>query len=495
MSIISVQNLSFCYDGSYDNVFENVSFQIDTDWKLGFIGRNGRGKTTFLNILMGNLEYQGRISASVNFEYFPYQVADKSQKSIDIINSIIDDYEEWELICELSLLEVDEEVLYRPFETLSNGEQTKLLLATLFLKENSFLLIDEPTNHLDTNARKIVSRYLYSKSSYILVSHDRNFIDECVNHILSINKNNIEVQKGNFSSWYENKTRQDNFEIAENSKLKKEIKRLEKAAKEKAKWSDMAEGKKTGIDPRKVDNKHGYMPTQAAKAKKTMARAKSMEKRMNKSIDEKSKLLKNIDEKERMILKPLAHFKNTIIIADGISIHYSDKKVCEDLSFSINTGDRIALCGKNGSGKSSIIKLIMGENIPYTGRLSKATNLITSYMSQDTSFLNGSLKDFAYQNNIDETIFKSYLRKLNFEKLQFEKDMKNFSEGQKKKVLIAKSLSESAHLYIWDEPFNFIDVISRMQIEEVLLEFKPTILFVEHDSSFVENIATRRVDL
>lgn len=135
--------------------------------------------------------------------------------------------------------------MYRPFDSLSNGEQTKVLLATLFIKENSFLLIDEPTNHLDMKARKLVSDYLKSKSGFILVSHDRSFLDNCVDHILSINKTNIEIQKGNFSSWWENKSRQDHFELAENEKLRKDIKRLSDSAKRTGNWSHEVEKTKT----------------------------------------------------------------------------------------------------------------------------------------------------------------------------------------------------------------------------------------------------------
>ena len=254
MSLINIQNLTFSYDGSYDNIFENVSFQLDTDWKLGFTGRNGRGKTTFLNLLLGKYSYSGKISASVSFEYFPYKVEDKTAVTIDIVEQIYPDYQYWQIAKELNLLDVSEEVLYRPFNTLSNGEQTKVLLAVLFLKENSFLLIDEPTNHLDMQAREIVSRYLNSKKGFILVSHDRAFLDGCVDHILSINKTNIEIQQGNFSSWLANKEMQDNFELAENAKLKKEIRRLTETAQEKARWSDVADRRKVGIYPKKVDN-------------------------------------------------------------------------------------------------------------------------------------------------------------------------------------------------------------------------------------------------
>ena len=200
MSLIQVSNLTFAYDGSYENIFENVSFQIDTNWRLGFTGRNGRGKTTFLNLLLGKYEYRGSISASVDFSYFPFDVQDKRVFAMDVVEQIVPEYQYWQLAREMNALQLDEEVLYRPFETLSNGEQTKLMLAVLFLRENNFLLIDEPTNHLDIQGREIVSRYLNSKKGFILVSHDRVFLDGCVDHILSINKTNIEVQRGNFST-------------------------------------------------------------------------------------------------------------------------------------------------------------------------------------------------------------------------------------------------------------------------------------------------------
>jgi len=139
MSLINVTNLTFAYEGSYDNIFENVSFQIDTDWKLGFTGRNGRGKTTFLNLLLGKYEYTGNISANVTFEYFPYEVQEQENFTIDTIREISPNSMDWEIMKELSLLDIDDDVLYRQFYTLSKGEQTKVLLAAMFLKENSFL--------------------------------------------------------------------------------------------------------------------------------------------------------------------------------------------------------------------------------------------------------------------------------------------------------------------------------------------------------------------
>ena len=488
MSLIQVSNLTFAYDGSYENIFENASFQIDTNWRLGFTGRNGRGKTTFLNLLLGKYEYQGSISASVSFSYFPYHVADKTIFAIDVVEEIYPEYQYWQLTREMNALQLDEDVLYRPFETLSNGEQTKLMLAVLFLKENNFLLIDEPTNHLDIQGRELVSRYLNSKKGFILVSHDRAFLDGCVDHILSINKANIEVCRGNFSTWYENKQRQDAFEQAENDKLKREIRRLEETARQKANWSDRVEATKIGFGP--CDR--GYI---GHKAEKMMTRSKAIERRQQAAIEEKSKLLKNIERSDSLkIFQTPFHTKRLVSLRD-VAICYGHAPVCEGITFEIQQGDRIALQGANGSGKSSIIKLICGQDIPYTGELRIGNGLQISCVSQDTSGLHGKLTDFARDSGIDESLFLALLAKLDVPKAQMEKDMSALSAGQKKKVLLARSLCQPMHLHIWDEPMNYIDVISRMQIEDLLLQFRPTILFVEHDKAFCENIATKVVHL
>ena len=492
MSLINIKNLTFAYPGSYDNIFENVSFQLDTAWKLGFTGRNGKGKTTFLKLLLGEYEYEGNIYKSVHFDYFPFQIQDDTQLTSDVVSQIYPDFLQWQLLKELSNLKVNEGVLSRPFNTLSKGEQTKVLLAALFLKENNFLLIDEPTNHLDLEGRRIVSEYLKSKSGFILVCHDRAFLDGCVDHILAINKSDIQVVQGNFSSWYNNKQLQDEFEISENEKLKKEIKRLEQAAKEKAGWSEKLEKTKYDTKNSGLRPDRGYIGHKSAKMMKS---SKVIENRGQLALREKSKLLKNIEESEELKIAQLSYPLKQLVYMKNVTINYGEKPVCQHISFTLEKGDRVGVIGANGSGKSSLIKLICGENIAFTGEFEKGSQLKISYVSQDTSFLQGDLKAFALENSLDESLFKAILRKLDFSRMQFEKDMKDFSGGQKKKVLIAKSLCEKSHLLIWDEPLNFIDVISRIQIENLLLSYKPTILFVEHDRAFCENIATKTVRL
>ena len=486
MSMIKIENLTFSYPTSYDNIFENVNFQIDTDWKLGFVGRNGRGKTTLLNLLLGKYEYSGKIHSSVQFDYFPYPVVDKAKFTNEIFFEIAPAAEEWELMRELSYLDVDADVLYRPFETLSNGEQTKVLLAALFCNEGHFLLIDEPTNHLDVQAREIVATYLKKKKGFILVSHDRRFLDGCVDHILSLNRASIEVQSGNFSSWMTNFERQQEFELGQNERLQKDIVRLQQAAKRSAVWSDRVEASKIGAADK------GYVGHKAAKM---MKRSKAIEARQQQAIEQKSGLLKNIESAENLKLTPLIYHADTLATFSDVSVCYDGNTVCEPVSFTVRRGDRVVLDGKNGSGKSSLLKLLIGEPIEHTGTIQLGSGVVVSYVSQDTSHLKGNLSDFANENHIDESLFKAILRKMDFERVQFEKDIQDFSGGQKKKVLIAKSLCEQAHLYVWDEPLNFIDVYSRMQIERLIKEFSPTLIFVEHDKVFRETIATKTVQI
>ncbi|MHC1749317.1 MAG: ribosomal protection-like ABC-F family protein [Cellulosilyticaceae bacterium] len=521
MSIINISNLTFSYDTHYEAIFEDVSFAIDTDWKLGFIGRNGKGKTTFLNLLRGKYEYSGTIVSSVNFDYFPFKI-EEEQTTLEAIRNIIAPYTKWEQTMEACLedgsegalarygevlesyialdgysineliqkeinkLNVESGVLTRPFNILSNGEKTKLLLAGLFLKKNNFLLIDEPTNHLDLEGRMVLANYLKSKKGFILVSHDRVFLDEIIDHVLSINRSTIEVQKGNYSSWQDNKERKDQYELGENDKLKKEISRLEVAGMQTASWSHAIESSKVGAGP--CDR--GYIGHKSAKM---MKRTKSIQNRQQTMIEGKKGLLKDIEPLDELKIHCIDYVKDRLIELQNINMYYGATPIGKPINITINQGERITLRGKNGCGKSTLIKLLIGQDITYTGTINKGSNLRISYVPQDTSHLKGTMKAFIQESDIDESLFKAILRKLDFKRSDFEKDLDKLSGGQKKKILIARSLSEKAHLYVWDEPLNFIDILSRSQIENLILKYNPTMVFVEHDRLFNENIATKVV--
>ena len=526
MAQIQVNHLTFYYEGSYEEIFNDDSFSVDTDWKLGFIGRNGGGKTTFLNLLMGKYEYRGTISAPVEFEYFPFAVRDKSRPAIDIVEELYPDYELWKLLREMNLMEMDAEALYRPFETLSSGERTKVMLAVLFLKEHSFLLIDEPTNHLDTEARRAVSRYLNRKKGFILVSHDRRFMDECVDHVLSLNKSTIEVVQGNFTTWWDNKRQRDEWEAQENEKLKKEIGRLQASAAAACAWADRSEGMKIGTGSFVGGKFIGTRSYLGEKSRKMQQRRKNLEQRQERAIQEKEKLLRDVEEEQPLKILPLTHWKKELIRVRDLRLSYqpgeeagsglSARKKGQGLSFVLEQGQRIALTGGNGSGKSSVIREILKTAaqetqeafkeaqadgpergacglIRLSGELSLPSDLKISYVPQDASFLKGDLTAFAREQEVDRSLFLTVLRKLDIPRELFHKPMEQYSEGQKKKVLLAKSLCQQAHVYVWDEPLNYIDVFSRMQIEEVIRSNRLTMLLVEHDQAFLKAVEAEEV--
>lgn len=226
-----------------------------------------------------------------------------------------------------------------------------------------------------------------------------------------------------------------------------------------------------------------------------MKRSKTIEARQQKAAEEKAGLLKDLETARDIKLVPLSYYADTLVSFSDVAVSYGGREVCPPVSFTVRRGDRIAIDGKNGSGKSSLLKILMGEPIGHTGTVRTGSGLVVSYVPQDASYLRGSLSDFAKENQVEESLLKTLLRQLDFERVQFEKDMAEFSGGQKKKVLIAKSLCDRAHLYVWDEPLNFIDIYSRMQIERLIGAFSPTMIFVEHDGAFRDAVATKTVKL
>ncbi|MCI8513745.1 MAG: ABC-F family ATP-binding cassette domain-containing protein [Lachnospiraceae bacterium] len=535
MAQICVTNLTFYYEGSFEPVFEKVSFSLDTDWKCGFLGRNGKGKTTFLRLLREQGALSGRCEGSIICpavpDYFPYPITEEQKKrpAAEFLEELKAGCELWRVLCELEKLGEDAGILYRPFWTLSPGERTKIQLAALFSEENDFFLIDEPTNHLDRETRESVKGYLLRKKGFLLVSHDRDLLDACVDHVLVLNRGTIEVQNGNFSSWWENKRRKDHFAEAENEKHLKEIGKLKQAAARASGWADKNEGMKIGYDPARENDR--FIGTRAyigAKTKKMQSRVKQMEKRIRREVEEKEDLLVDLEKTDDLKMTPLRHHRERLVDIRDYGLAYSgaEKPLFTGLTGTVQRGERVALHGGNGCGKTTLIRMILQkagyfEQPPgraeglfvsgssretgisddfrmlprESGVCETASGMVISYVNQDTSRLKGGIFEFCRERNLDESIFCALLRKFGLERVQFEKKMEDYSAGQKKKVLLAASLLTPAHLYVWDEPLNDIDVFSRMQVEKLLSEYSPTMLFVEHDVRFRETIATKTIVL
>lgn len=324
MSKIIINEMDFHYAEYFNPVFKQVYLTLDTDWRLGLIGRNGRGKTTFLKLLKGELEPdRGIIVTHVDMEYFPYEYQTDYVITMDVIKEMIGrlksreeameallldpteehireygeiqecyreagGYEmEGRIRKELNLMGLGEELLAREFEVLSGGEKSKIMLIALFLRNHSFILMDEPTNHLDIRGRQAVAGYLKQKSGFLVVSHDRQFLDEVTDHILAINKSDIVLEKGNYSSWKENAERQEAFEFRTRTHLEKEIISLEQGAVTRRNWAALAEKEK---NPYKSNNRGN-----GSRAAKFMRQAKRAEQDAKADIARKKELLKNYE--------------------------------------------------------------------------------------------------------------------------------------------------------------------------------------------------------
>ena len=197
MSLIQLDHITFSYPGGLAPVFDDLSLQLDTDWKMGIIGRNGIGKSTFFALLSGEVRGEGRLTCDQDFIRFPIAISDENACGYELSCEFIPEREFWKVLREADLLGLSAEVFYRPVSTLSGGERTKLQLSIVFAADG-FVLLDEPTDHLDRAGREALARYLSRKRGFFLVSHDRAVLDGCCDHILSFEKSAVRVTHGNY---------------------------------------------------------------------------------------------------------------------------------------------------------------------------------------------------------------------------------------------------------------------------------------------------------
>lgn len=496
MTTIEIKNLTFGFDVQTTNLFEQTNLTIQSEWKLGLIGRNGRGKTTLLKLLMGEYTYSGKIEHQLNFTYFPQKVQDKTQLTYYVLQEL-SDFEQWKIERELNLLQVDSDILWRPFHSLSGGEQTKVLLALLFVDDVNYPLIDEPTNHLDVMARQQVAAYLKAKKQgFIVVSHDRSFVDEVVDHVLSIEKSQLVLYQGDFSVYEEQKGLRDQFEQEQNVKLKKEIGRLKQTAAEKAEWSRGRERDKLG-SPNKPGSGAIYdTGAIGARAARTMKRSKAIVKRMEDQATEKEKLLKDMEYIEPLSMNYQVTHRKKLLTVQELQLSYGERKLFSPLTFDINQGDRLAIQGPNGSGKSSVIQHLLGIfQGEVTGEVIQPQGVTISYVRQNYEDNRGTLQEFAEEHQLSYQELLNNLWKLGVERKVFQNRIEEMSMGQRKRVELAKSLATPAELFIWDEPLNYLDVFNHKQLEEVIQLVQPTMLIVEHDRTFLNKVATKIIPL
>ena len=230
-------------------------------------------------------------------------------------------------------------------------------------------------------------------------------------------------------------------------------------------------------------------------AAKMAKRAKVTERRREDALEEKRGLLKNVEFYGNFKLTPLPFRSQTVCSLTDAGYAYGEKTALHRFSLTVERGERIALRGENGCGKSTAVKLLAGELATQSGIVQVPGDLRITYLPQDVREIRGTVAEYAAARGADPALVMAILNKFNLRSELFSRDVSAYSDGQKKKVALAVSLATPAHLYIWDEPLNFIDLVSRIQIEDLLLEYRPTMLFIEHDAAFCRRVATRTVEM
>ncbi|MDE6613846.1 MAG: ATP-binding cassette domain-containing protein, partial [Clostridia bacterium] len=382
--------------------------------------------------------------------------------------------------------------LYRPYKTLSGGEKTKFKLAVTFAREG-FALLDEPTDHLDVFGREKVARYLSSKKGFIVVSHDKAFLNGCCDHILALENTGAKLSHGGCETYVEESAKKRQADAVKKQSLEAESRRLKKSAERTSDWADAAERQKFGENGKAkyaaVDR--GFLGAKAAKMQK---RAVSVQDRREKAETQIKELLKGFKEDEVLKITPEKYFKSRLAELKEVTISFSDRILFEVLSFKIDEGERVAVTGSNGAGKTTLLKLIAGEYMNFKGLRDISPRLKISYVPQEWAFY-GTLAEYAETYGIEDGYYKALLSKFGFDGKDFTRPVNLFSEGQKKKAALARSLCEKANLYIWDEPLNYLDIFSRERLKAAILSSGISLIFVEHDISFVNDVATRKITL
>ena len=500
MSNIRISNLSFRYDDSSENIFNNLNLNLDSTWKLGLVGRNGRGKTTFLNLLRGKLHGLGDIQTRLNFSYYPIKIADPANITLYELQKQAN-FEEWELDRELNLMNVNPDLLWQPFNTLSGGEQTKVLLALSFTNKDSFALIDEPTNHLDEDSRQEISNYLGKhEKGYIVVSHDRDFLNQVTDHILAIENTEIHLYQGNFATYEDTKQKRDEFNRERNQKLKGEINELHQQKEQFYHWAQKVEARKNiGRKYQHVLNRRtrlnkGAIGHAAAKMMKKSINARD---RMDHKIQAKQGLMTNIEDIPELSMNFKANYHSTLLEIQHLDLQIDGKSLFKGLNLVVKNHGVVSLEGRNGSGKSTFLKMLLDKapTVKYQGKYELADGLSISYLPQDFTEYKGTLHNFAYEHKISYEELLNNLKKMGFPRASFVTPIEEMSMGQQKRVALAKSLVEPADLYLWDEPANYLDVFNQNQLIELLKKVKPAMLLIEHDEYFIEQVTDHRVRL
>ena len=495
------------------NVLDGLTFQIDQGERVGLLGRNGAGKTTLFKILTGELDYdegqvtvaQGRrVGLISQIPVYPagYTVEDVLRSAFARLHALAEEMES--LAARMAAGESDERILKRYgalsekfevfggydtdvavnkiarglsisdemrrqlFDSLSGGEKTRVNLGRLILEDTDILLLDEPTNHLDLHATEWLEEYVRSfRGTVVTISHDRYFLDRIVTRVIEIQDGKAEFYSGNYSFYAVEKERRFQERMKQYEKEQAKIQQLEKAAEQLRVWAFQ------GMD-------------------KTYRRAISMEKRIERM---------RTTSKPTKARKMDARFSSAEFHGDevlglrSLSKSYGDKHLFDGISLKVEGGERIALIGDNGTGKSTLIKMIVGELYPDDGRIRLGPQVRMAYLPQIIHFdhpdWNLVENMMAAKKGLSAQSARNRLAAYDFRGEDVLKPVSVLSGGEQSRLRLCMLMDDEINFLILDEPTNHLDIDSREWIEEAVEAYDGTLLFVSHDRYFINRFATR----
>lgn len=505
------------------NVLNGMNLTLKTGERAAIIGCNGAGKSTVLKIIMkqenisagtinirknatiGMLkqiyEYEEtkpnvytflqrsfehffeletklkKLENEMSYEKDDEKMSELQQKYGNVQQKYIqmggyDIQEKFNKIC--SGLQINEKMLNQNYNDLSGGEKTIVNLGALLLKEPSILLLDEPTNHLDMEKLEWLEKFLKEyKGTILMVSHDRYFLDKIATKTILLENGKEKIYFGNYSYFLKEDEKRTLAEFENYKNQQKMIKKMKESIKTLRKFGELA------------------------KNEMFFKRAKSIEKKLAK-IEQ----LPQVDLEQKTLLNFKLNIDSRsgkdVVIINNLNKNFESKNIFENANLQIHYGEKIALIGKNGTGKSTLLKIIMNEDCEYTGEIKIGQSVNIGYIPQEIKFEDDNqtiLNFFEQFDNRNETEIRTSLAKYMFRGNDVFKKVSSLSGGEKVRLILAKLLKQNINFLILDEPTNHIDIETRELLEEAIKEYSGTVLFVSHDRYFINNLAERIVEV
>jgi len=511
---LDIHNITKYYGAN--KIFQNISFNVKTGERIGFIGQNGCGKTTIMKIVMGMEDYQEgdintRKDARVGYlnqipifaedtttigvlrmafdgieqikkqmkhleNQFPQLEGVTLEKAIDNYGRLTEQYElsggydiETRMNKVTQGLQISDDMGNMLFSKLSGGEKTRVILAKILLEEPDILLLDEPTNHLDLGSIEWLEGFLKGyKGSVLIISHDRYFLDSVISKVIELEFESAEVYHGNYSYYVIEKERRFLLEYKNYQNQQKKIDQMERQIERYRIWGEMRD------------------------SDKMFRRAKELEKRLEK-VDV---LDRPVFQKRKIRLNQnqIIRTGKVVLSIVNLSKSFTEVNLIKDVDFSIFYQDSVCIIGKNGSGKTTLLKMILGELEPDQGVVKIGSGVKIGYLPQNVVYKDEEqtvLQYFSQLHNITNGEARSQLAKVLFLKEDVNKKIKFLSGGEKSRLRLCSLTFDGVNFMILDEPTNHLDIDSREVLEETLNEFDGTLLFVSHDRYFINKVADK----